>query len=223
VDQVFIYTHEFHPKKGGIATVVEEVAYALNDQGMAVKVFAPKIKRDVEVFKKFPFTVIPLNNKGTQGWWCRLITMVSLLKNRKKIKKSILYLPEPGPLLAMFYLSLLNLIQAKKTVVTLHGSEIIKLTRSPFSKWLMGRFLSRNVHTISVLSNYCRQLLLRRFPQLTEKTLICEPGVKRTIIPIQGKKKLNKDKVILLTVARIHPRKKSTIGFKSYQKTTEND
>lgn len=221
MNQVVIYTHEFHPEKGGIATVVEEVAYALKDQGIAVTVFAPKLRNGTESFKKFPFTVFPLNNKGTQGWWCRLITMISILKNRGKIKKSILYVPEPGPLRIMFYLCLLNLIQAKKIVVTLHGSEVIRLTRSPLNKWLMGRFLSKNVHTISVLSNYCRELLLGSFPRLAEKTLICDPGVRRGITPIQGKKEFNKDKVILLTVARIHPRKSQLLVLKAIKKLQE--
>lgn len=210
MNQVVIYTHEFYPKKGGIATVVEEVAYALHEAGREVTVFAPLAKQGgsgQEVFKKFPFSIRPLRNRGTQGWMCRIVTMFSFLKERKRIKNAILYLVEPGPLRAMLYLSLLNLIAPKKIVVTLHGSEIVRLTRCPLNRRLLGRFLKKKVDRISVLSNYCRELLSQAFPQLTNKIVVCEPGVRRGIITNIDKKVFNKDKIILLTVGRIHPRK----------------
>ena len=51
---VFLITHEFHPRHGGIATFTEEIARAAVDQGYDLEVWAQAAPSDVEE-KPWPF------------------------------------------------------------------------------------------------------------------------------------------------------------------------
>ena len=62
--EVIIVTQEFHPKRGGIATVTEEMAKAAAALGLAVEVWAPR-SESPDADKSWPFAVrrLPVDSR----------------------------------------------------------------------------------------------------------------------------------------------------------------
>ena len=179
---IVIFTHEFSPKKGGIAIYVQEMAQALHKLNFPVEVFAPAHPR-LKV-NDFSYKVRALSCKGTQGWKCRLLSGMELLRIRNHLHNSILYLPEPGPIRMLTYLGLLSVIKPKRLILTLHGSEINRLSIFPHRKYLFNRLLNQ-CHLITVPSEYTGKLLVRKFPNAKEK-LVLTPGALRSNLKVLG-------------------------------------
>jgi len=70
LNSVFLITHEFYPKRGGIATFTEEIAKATSKLGYNVEVWAQSAPPEVE--KKWPFKLHRLPVKGTHDLTCQL-------------------------------------------------------------------------------------------------------------------------------------------------------
>ena len=106
------------------------------------------------------------------------------------------------------YLQIFRDIPEKGFVITLHGSEIIRFC-SPFHRRILFRRLLGRALRIGVVSNYVKGLLLAEFPELESKTVLA-PGAPRadieTALPHKSDPSTSAP-TILLTVARIHPRK----------------
>lgn len=203
--RIIIFTHEFYPKKGGIATFIESMAYEAEKQGHVVEVFAPVYKNNAWGGKQFSYKVYTLQNRGTQSWQCRLATAWHMLKTRRKIESSILYLPEPGPIRLFMYLQLVGIIKPKKIIMTLHGSEIYNVSRWFYRRYLFRKLLNAT-EKVTVLSIYTAELLKQFFPEAAEKIVFTEGALP---IGFKPERKHGKDPqlITLLTVARIHPRK----------------
>ena len=201
---IVIFSHEFFPKKGGIAVFTQEMARILSELGFHVEVFVPshvQLKRG-----EFDYQINPLPCKGTQNWSCRLISGIKLFRIRKQLWQSILYLPEPGPIRALIYLRLLPTIKPKKLILTLHGSDINRLSAFPHRRFLFGRLLN-DCHQVTVPSEYARRLLVGQFPTV-DKKLIVTPGALRANLKVLRKSTDKRDgSFTIITVARIHPRK----------------
>ena len=106
------------------------------------------------------------------------------------------------------YLQIVQEIPAEGLVVTLHGSEIKRFC-SPFHRRILFRRLLGRAHRIGVVSSYVKGLLLAEFPELEPKTVLA-PGAPRVDIDPASPHGLDRSTsapTILLTVARIHPRK----------------
>ncbi len=199
-------THEFFPTSGGIATYVLETLRAASAAGREVEVWAPDSARLRE--KSFPFAVRPLSVRGKQGWPDRLSLAFSLIFSRKDWRESILWLPEPGPLRTMMYLSLFVRLPAKGMVITLHGSEIDLFCRPWYRRMLFGRLLSK-ADRVSVVSRYCRESLLDRFPGIEEKVVIANGALRSDVRGVSGpvSGSFKNGRIVVLTVGRLHPRK----------------
>ena len=201
---VVIFTHEFFPKKGGIATFTQEMALALNTLGYCVDVFAPS-HPELRA-STFPYTVETVHCDGTQDWSCRLKSCATMLRSRKRLEDSIVYLPEPGPIRILIYLQVFSLLKPKKVILTLHGSEINRLTAFPHRKYLFGRLLDQ-CWRITVPSNFTCQLLLKQYPMIKSKVVLT-PGAPRSgLSTSECTSKKRGEQLTILTVARIHPRK----------------
>src|ERR1700749_4169159 len=92
---VYLITHEFYPVRGGIATFTEEIARAGASLGY-----------DVEVWDQSapPAGVEPRPLKGSHDLGCRPRRARELVAARRQLRHATVYLPEPGPMLAMMLL-----------------------------------------------------------------------------------------------------------------------
>lgn len=203
LDPVYLITHEFYPTRGGIATFTEEIAKAGASLGYDVEVWAQSAPPDVE--KAWPFRLRRLSLKGTHGLRCQLRLARQLVVHRRRLRYATVYLPEPGPMLTMMLLQFFHAFRPRRLVLTFHGSEILRFARNPFRRWL-GRRLIRRADRISTLSSYTRELLLRHFPEASDKTFLT-PGAVRSEFVLVPEGAKRSDKVVVLTVGRLHPRK----------------
>jgi phosphatidyl-myo-inositol dimannoside synthase len=106
------------------------------------------------------------------------------------------------------YFNLLKISHVRGLVLTLHGSEIDLFSEGWARRRLFSRLLS-SADRISVVSRYCRDELLGRFPDIESKVRITNgalrPEVPGIDTPVDGT--LKNGRIVILTVGRIHPRK----------------
>jgi len=201
---VFLITHEFYPKRGGIATFTEEIARASAGLGYEVEVWAQEATGREE--KPWPFRLHRMPIRGSHDLGCQLRLGLQLIAARRKLRYATVYLPEPGPMLAMMLLQGFKAFRPKRLVLTFHGSEIIKFHRNPLVRPLARRLIG-NAARVSVLSRYTRELLLTHFPEAAGKVLLT-PGALRSDFAVVGPERAARDgRLIVLTVGRLHPRK----------------
>ena len=203
---MFLVTHEFYPRHGGIATFTEQIARAAAHQGYDIEVWAQATIPGAKE-KPWPFRLRRLPLAGTHDIGCRLRMMKEMIVHRRRLRYATVYLPEPGPMLAMMMLQMIPGFRPKRLVLTFHGSEILNFYSHPLQR-LLARKLIHRASRISVLTGYTHELLCERFPEAVGKTFLT-PGALRadfapvspTDVPKRG------DRIVILTVGRLHPRK----------------
>jgi len=203
---VFLITHEFHPRHGGIATFAEEMARAMAGLGHDTEVWAQAAPPGTAE-KPWPFRLRRLPLKGTHDFTCMVRLAREFITHRRQLRHATVYLPEPGPIKAMLLLQLIPGFRPQRLILTFHGSEILKFHRNPLKRYLARRLI-RHADRISVLTGYTRQLLCRHFPEAGAKTFLT-PGALRTdlVFPSAAREKAHPDRTVILTVGRLHPRK----------------
>jgi phosphatidyl-myo-inositol dimannoside synthase len=203
---VILITHEFFPRHGGIATFAEEIARAAVSLGYDLEVWAQAAPPSVEE-KSWPFRLRRLPLKGTHDLVCQLRLLREFIAQRRQLRHATVYLPEPGPMLVMMLLQFFAPLRPQRIVLTFHGSEILRFHRRLPTRWFTRRLI-RHASRISVLTNYTHQLLCARFPEAASKTFLT-PGALRSgfstepFTPVRA----SRDRVVILTVGRLHPRK----------------
>jgi len=202
---LYFVTHEFFPQKGGIATFTEEMARATAALGFPLEVWAQANESKSE--KEWPFTVKRLPLKGTHDLGCQLKLARHMIRHRRVLRRATVYIPEPGPMLTMMMLQWARAFRPGRLILTFHGSEILKFSDSPTARPLTRRLI-QSADKVSTLTNYTRQLLVERFPEAAGKAVLT-PGALRSdlemsMVPDRTRRG---DKTIILTVARLHPRK----------------
>lgn len=203
---VYLITHEFHPYHGGIATFTEQVARAAAQSGYELEVWAQATPRG-SAEKPWPFRLRRLPLKGTHNLRCVATLMREFITHRRRLRYATVYLPEPGPIRAMMWLQFIPGFRPKRLVLTFHGSEILRLHRGPVSRGLVRRLIRRAAR-ISVLTDYTRQLLGTHFPEAAARTFLTPGGPRSDIAPApDSAARPAGDRVIILTVGRLHPRK----------------
>jgi len=202
---VFLITHEFYPKRGGIATFTEEIARATASLGYNVEVWAQSAPPQVEK-TDWPFRMTRLPLRGTHDLRCQIQLSRELIRRRRELRNATVYLPEPGPMLTMMLLQYFHAFRPRKLVLTFHGSEILRFARSPIRRALARRLI-RHASRVSTLTNYTQELLLSHFPEAANKIFLTPGALRSDFAVIPPKPQAAKDKVVILTVGRIHPRK----------------
>jgi phosphatidyl-myo-inositol dimannoside synthase len=101
-NSLYLITHEFYPKRGGIATFAEEMAKASVALGLDVEVWAQSAPARTE--KSFPFRLRRLPIRGSHDLGCQFRLAAQLIRDRRKLRYATVYLPEPGPMLALMLL-----------------------------------------------------------------------------------------------------------------------
>ena len=201
---IYVLTHEFFPQKGGIATFTEEMARAAVANGYNVEVWAPR--GDTSGDADFPFKVRRLNLRGSQDFSCQFQLAREWIRERRKLRTAMVYLSDPGPILAMRYLQFFKAFKPVRLILTFHGSEINSFASNPIRRFLVNQIVKR-ADRISAPSEFTRSLIHQRFPASKLKTFLT-PGALRTNFEtpkIETKK--TSDRIRILTVGRLHPRK----------------
>jgi glycosyltransferase involved in cell wall biosynthesis len=203
---VFLITHEFHPRHGGIATFAEGIARAAAGLGYDLEVWAQAVPADTAE-KPWPFRLRRLPLKGTHDLTCLIRLMQEFIRHRRRLRCATVYLPEPGPIRAMLLLQLIPAFRPPRLILTFHGSEILKFHRDPLARWLTRRLIG-HVTRISVLTGYTHRLLCSHFPEAANKSLLAPGAVRAGIAaaPV-AVERTRRDRTVILTVGRLHPRK----------------
>lgn len=211
---VFLITHEFYPRRGGIATFAEEIARAGADLGYDIEVWAQSAPPSAPE-KPWPFRLRRLPLKGTHDLLCQCLLGWQLIRARRRLRHAIVYLPEPGPMLTMMLLQFFRAFQPGRLVLTFHGSEILKFANHPWRRGL-ARALIRRAVRVSTLTNYTQELLLSHFPEAADKIFLT-PGAVRADFAIVPASRGPREKLVVLTVGRLHPRKGQLLTLEALQ------
>ena len=211
---VYLITHEFYPVRGGIATFTEEIAKATASLGYNIEVWAQSAPPHHEKPWPFPLRRLPL--KGTHDLWCQIQLARELIRARRRLRYATVYLPEPGPMLTMMLLQFFRAFRPKHLVLTFHGSEILKFAESPIRRALAGRLI-RHASRISTLTNYTQELLLTHFPEAADKIFLTPGALRSDFVVVPPKSAAPKNKIIVLTVGRLHPRKGQLFTLQALQ------
>lgn len=211
---VFLITHEFYPVRGGIATFVEEIARACNSLGYDIEVWAQSSPHQTE--KGWPFRLRRLPLKGSHNIWCLARLARELIRHRRQLRHATVYLPEPGPMMTMMLLQFFHAFRPKRFVLTFHGSEILKFARNPLRR-VLARQLIRRATRVSTLTTYTQELLLAHFPEAAEKVTLTPGALRSDFAVIPTKSTASRERVIVLTVGRLHPRKGQLFTLQALQ------
>ena len=205
--KITLLTHEFPPRRGGAGVYCEEMAHAAASLGYEVKVWAPG-KSDPESNVPCPYPLHSLPLRGSQDWRCSLRLIREVRKNASDFTGGILHLAEPGSLRAFVRFISFAKLSSTRLLITLHGSEIPLFSRFPLEKFLFRKLL-RKADGIHLLSNFNKKALLSRFPELASKVVLVPGAARRLFLPENKENKTEKteDKLRILTVGRLHPRK----------------
>ena len=203
---IHILTHEFHPQRGGIATVTEEIARAAAGLGAKVEVWAPAAPAGA-IEKDWPFHLRRLPLRGTHNFRCLVVMARALIRDRRRLRHATVWLAEPGPMLTLMVLQWLRAFRPSRLVLTFHGSEILRFHRNPVTRVLTRRLI-RHAPRVSTLTQFTRDLLCQRFPEAAPKFCLTTGALRTgfataaaaTPRPAAGR-------IGVLTVGRLHPRK----------------
>jgi phosphatidylinositol alpha-1,6-mannosyltransferase len=212
---IFLITHEFYPTRGGIATFAEEIARASVELGYDMEVWAQSVQAGATE-KAWPFRIRRLPLKGTHSLWCQFVLGRQLVRDRRKLRHAIVYLPEPGPMLTMMLLQFFRTFRPGRLVLTFHGSEILKFAHSPWRR-RMARKLIGHATRVTTLTNYTQELLLSHFPEAASKIYLSPGALRSDLAVLPAKRSRSKDKIIVLTVGRLHPRKGQLLTLQALQ------
>lgn len=199
-----IITHEFFPTSGGIATFVEEMARGCHELGLPVEVWAPRTFTPSN--GRFPYPVRRVSIRGTHDPACVVRMMREIHRQREPLRDHLIYLPEPGPMLALAWLSSISRFRPASLLLTFHGSEIQRFARRPASRLLIGRLI-RGATRVSTPSEFSRDLLHDHFPMAVGKTVVTRGAPRARFCARQRPKIRTSSRVVIVTVGRLHPRK----------------
>src|SRR5688572_24282464 len=154
--------------------------------------------------------------RGTHDLLCQLRLARELIRHRRDLRRATVYLPEPGPMMTMMLLQFFHALRPRRLVLTFHGSEILKFVQSPVRRWLAGQLIRRATR-VSTLSNYTQELLLSHFPEAADKIFLTPGALRSDFAVVPPKPDSTKEKIIVLTVGRLHPRKGQLLTLQALQ------
>ena len=207
--KIILITHEYPPKRGGAGTYCEELVFASLKEGLNIEAWIPSYGK-----KQNHIKILPL--KGSQDWVCsfklykELHKFVTLLTSN-----SVLHFAEPGSLRAIVRFGWL-IKNLPNFIITIHGTELVRFSKNPIEKILFVRVLQK-AKKIHVLSKFNKEELLKICPNICNKILLFPGAAGRNLVNKNKQKKQNKNsnRLQVLCVARIHPRKGQDLVIKA--------
>ena len=199
--KIIIMTHEYPPKRGGAGVYCEELVHAKLKLGDTIEAWVPNYTNDEGHIRKLPI-------KGSQDWSCSWRLFREIKKRQKQFaRNTLLHFAEPGSLRAWIRFGWL-IRNIPNFIITIHGTELIRFCKNPVERVLFYKVLN-HANKIHVLSNFNREELLKLFPHITDKIFLFPGAAARNISGNHERKVENtvKNKIKILSVARIHPRK----------------
>lgn len=221
--KILIYTHEFPPFLGGLATTSYKLAKGLSRNGATVKVLSPKYKKNLYEsghinnfdIKRIPFLRSKLIKLFPPATY--IIGIIYLYNSINSFKPDlILFITEEAEAAG----GLLSYFTKLEAVPRVAGSGIVTCfySKKP-SKWIL-KFPLQKLYKESVgiiaVSNFSKKLLLD-IGVNSKKINIIKNGVSNKFIKsdinyqeitnIRKDLKINDKDKILLTIARVLPRK----------------
>ena len=204
-----LFTHEFYPFRGGIATYCHEFALAAAiDHGYKVTVHGPSSAVAPE--EQIEYTIEAGKHRGTHNLGCLLRSRQDLLR-ALDMKGATYVLAEPGAILSYGLLRKSN--KSNNLIVTLHGSEIQRWQKNPIARW-MGTRCFEDATIIIAVSNPIAAIAKRVFPQFSHKIRAVCNALPRAFIQNAKNTELGSAEpparngtFKILSVGRLHPRK----------------
>lgn len=198
-----IITHEFPPYRGGAGVYCYELALAASNLGGKVKIWAPNGSEEKDAVE-----IQKLSWKGTHGLiasW-KLVKKIQNSTNESSYK-DVFHLAELGSSRAFLRFGW-RIKKKLRLFLTIHGSELIRFTGNPIEKWLFKKLILK-CEVIHVLSQHNRRKLLEFCPTVENKIRLIPGAPGSHIISTSPllEDSANKNKIQILCVGRIHPRK----------------
>jgi phosphatidylinositol alpha-1,6-mannosyltransferase len=204
-----LFTHEFHPFRGGIATYCHEFSQAAAQaHHYDVTVHGPAGASVPN--PSCGYTVSAGRHRGTHNPGC-LLRSKRQLRQALKNQGATFLLAEPGPILAY------GLLRPKTApidlVITLHGSEIQRWQNNRLARWLAMRSFT-DASTILTVSQPIAEMAQQAFPQCAHKVrAVCnalpaafmQQATATQATPVE--RPAAAEYFQILSVGRLHPRK----------------
>ena len=204
--RIVIVTHEFAPFRGGVATYSAELAAALHRAGQAVEVWAPDYGA-LGAREKLEFPVVRLRAGGSLGFWDMVQFVRQLVARQAHLEPVTVLLTSVGAHMAFMILTPLGRLKCRRILSLLHGSEVLRFERNPFWRFWARRFFPR-VACVLTVSRFSRSLIERSFlSSLVQQIVIAPCSCSTSATQSVPLPKPNDDKIRVLTLARVHPRK----------------
>ena len=210
--KIAIYTHEFIPYCGGIATYCYELACGFQRRGHSVTVIAPRTASVVTRDLPFDIEWVQKGN-GKTALKIRAIRAVRCVI--RSSRPDVLLVADRSALIsASVFRSLLKV----RIVPIVHGSEILShrnraTLRRRLIAWQMQTFYKTR-DLIICGSSYSRDLILDAFPLRPENVLVVLNGIMNRFdgrvhcgTTVRKKLRIPSTTIVLLTIARLTPGK----------------
>lgn len=210
--EIALVTHEYSPFRGGAATLVREMAAAVANLGRQAEVWAPDYGRMPDLTdRNAAFCTLRWPNAGTLAPWnvWRLAASLALTSARRRPWR--LALLSVGAIRAALWVRRFfpGALPGRVTLVH-HGSEILKLSRSPFWSGQMRRAFAsgwRPACTTEAVAKLLRETDWLE-PESPLVRLPCAlPASLRELAAAAPPAGRGGASMRLLTLARWHPRK----------------
>lgn len=213
--KIILLTHEYPPKRGGAGVYCEELMYASQNLNIPIKAWVPEYSSKSENVQRIPL-------KGSQSWVCSYRLFKEIWNKQNSFSATtLLHFAEPGSLRALvrFAWFIKNL---PSFMVTIHGTELIRFCKNPIEKILFKKVLKK-AKRIHVLSNFNRIELLKICPEVKDNIFLHPGAPARNLINRDNyTEKSTGEKIRILCVARIHPRKGQDLVLKTIQNLPKN-
>ncbi len=199
-----LITHEFPPRRGGVATYCRELATALRRAGVDLSVWAPDIAPDDPAAADVAVCLAP--GRGA----CALGTLrfaAALRRRRDALRDRDVIFASLEANRAAILLDRLGWLPPMRMTSLLHGTEILRLERSATWRALARRFY-RRADQVIVASPYAGRLWQESFLGSLDHEVVVAPCAAGSDVavpvtdPVGGR-----DRIRILTLGRLHPRK----------------
>jgi phosphatidylinositol alpha-1,6-mannosyltransferase len=212
---ILLVTHEYAPYVGGIATYACELARAASEQGYHVEVFCPAYGEPPSQRQENPTLTVTRFPGGVFRPKRDLLPFAWRLRAKLREEYDIVHGVDWAAQMALQLLDRIVRLPAP-FFLTVHGSEVLIYQRFQPHRWLMRDVFRRAAHTIAG-SRFTADLVRRFDPSLDPRRLSVvyyglapswlEARSLEGDVDIRERLAIPRDSFVVLTVARLVPRK----------------